>query len=68
MLLKAQGALVDAQGHSQVPSDVSDADAASLEAGRADFATLLDDPLFSGLTGLARADLAYVYAFDFPNP
>ena len=68
VLLKAQGALVDAQGHSQVPSDVSDADAASLEAGRADFATLLDDPLFSGLTGLARADLAYVYAFDFPNP
>ncbi len=67
VLLKATGALTDAGGKSQV-SDVSDADAAELEAGRKDFATLLDDELFAGLTGLSRADLAYVYAFDFPNP
>ncbi len=68
VLLKSRGPLVDAQGHSQVPSDVSDGDAAQLEGGRADFATLLDDELFASLTGLARADLAYVYGFNFPNP
>jgi hypothetical protein len=66
-LLKSRGPLVDAQGRSQVPSDVGDADAALLEGGRADFATLLDDELFASLTGLTRGDLAYVYGFDFPN-
>jgi hypothetical protein len=67
VLLKARGPLVDDAGKSQV-ADVPDADATELEAGRADFAKLLDDELFAGLTGLNRADLVYVYAFDFPNP
>lgn len=67
VLLKATGELVDEKGKSNV-SDVSDADAGALEAGRKDLAILLDDELFGTLTGLTRADLVYVYAFDFPNP
>lgn len=67
VLLKATGELVDDKGKSNV-SDISDADAGALEAGRKDLAILLDDDLFATLTGLTRADLVYVYAFDFPNP
>jgi hypothetical protein len=67
VLLKALGPLADDAGKSLVDG-VADADARDLEAGRKDFATLLDDPLFASLTGLDRGALAYVYAFDFPNP
>jgi hypothetical protein len=67
VLLKAAGPIADATGKSLV-SGVDDASAAQLEAGRKDFATLLDDELFASLTGLNRDGLAYVYAFDFPNP
>lgn len=67
VLLRTRGALVDGAGRATV-AGVSDADAAELEAGRRDLAELLDDPLFSLLTGLTREDLVYVYAFEHAAP
>jgi len=67
VLLRASGPLVDESGKSLV-DDISDGDAAMLEAGRKDLALLLDDEMFAGFTKLSRPDLVYVYAFDFPNP
>ena len=65
VLLRATGPLVDAAGHSNV-TEVGDADAAALEAGRSELATLLDDELFAMMTGLKRGAIAYVYAFELP--
>jgi hypothetical protein len=42
---------------------VSDADAAALEVGRQALAPLLDNPIFTPLTGVSRANLVYAYAF-----
>lgn len=62
VLLTLTAPLVDAAGHSTV-SGVSDADAAALEAGRQALAPLLDNPIFTPLTGVSRANLVYAYAF-----
>lgn len=67
VLLRGKGKLLDDAGHSTVEG-VSDADASQLEPGRADLGALLDDQLFAQLTQLKREDIAYVYAFTFPNP
>jgi hypothetical protein len=67
VLLRATGPLVDASGRSNV-AQVGDADAAKLEAGRAELAKLLDDALFAAMTGLERRAIAYVYAFEMPAP
>ena len=67
VLLRTRGILVDDQGHSTV-AGVSDADATALEAGRLQLAELLDNEQFIALTGLEREDIAYIYAFTFPNP
>ena len=63
VLLTLTAPLVDSAGHSTV-SGVADADAAALEAGRAQaLAPLLDNPFFAPLTGVSRANLVYAYAF-----
>ncbi len=67
VLLRSRGVLVDDEGHSTVMG-VSDADATELEAGRLQLAELLDNDQFISLTGLEREDIAYIYAFTFPDP
>jgi len=62
VLLTLTAPLVDAAGHSTV-SGVADADAAALEAGRQALQPLLDNPIFTPLTGITRANLVYCYAF-----
>lgn len=64
VLLTLQGALVDADGHSNI-SGVADADAAMLEAGRQQLAPLLDNASLTGLTGINRGNLVYCFAFAF---
>lgn len=61
-LLTLRGTLVDAAGHSTI-SSVASSDAALLEVGRAQLATLFDMPVFAGLTGVTRENLAYCFAF-----
>jgi hypothetical protein len=61
VLLTLKAPLVEA-GHSTV-SGVADADAAALEAGRLMLEPLLDNPIFTPLTGVSRANLVYAYAF-----
>lgn len=63
VLLTLTAPLIDG-GHSTV-SGVSDADAMALEMGREGLAEVLDDPVFSALTGVTRANIVYAYAF-FP--
>jgi hypothetical protein len=70
VLLRTRGALVDDDGHSVVDG-VPDADAAELEAGRAELAQVLDDPLVKTLSttdarpdGLTRELIAYLFAFE----
>jgi len=67
VLLTLRAPLLDANGHSQIAS-VSDADAAELEAGRQQLATLFDNPVFGPLTGLTREELVYCFAFRFELP
>ena len=62
VLLRLRGSLTDETGHSTI-STVSDADAALLETGRLQLATLFDDPSFAALTGVTRESLVYCYAF-----
>ena len=62
VLLTLTAPLVDSAGHSTV-SEVADADAAALEAGRLMLEPLLDNPIFTPLTGVSRANLVYAYAF-----
>jgi hypothetical protein len=62
VLLTLTAPLVDSAGHSTV-SEVADADAAGLEAGRLALAPLLDSLIVSKLTGITRANLVYAYAF-----
>ncbi len=62
VLLTLTAPLVDGDGHSTV-SGVADADAAALEAGRQALQPLFDNPIFSPLTGVTRANLVYCYAF-----
>jgi len=62
VLLRLTAPLVDSAGHSTV-SGVADADAAALEAGRQALQPLFDNPIFTPLTGITRANLVYCYAF-----
>ena len=63
VLLTLRGTLVDpATGHSTI-STVADADAAQLEVGRVQLATLFDNAFFQPLTGIGRDNLVYGYAF-----
>jgi hypothetical protein len=62
VLLTLTAPLVDSGGHSTV-SGVPDSQAAALEEGRKGLAPLLDNPIFSPLTGITRANLVYAYAF-----
>jgi hypothetical protein len=62
VLLTLTAPLVDGAGHSTV-SGVADTDAAALEAGRQALQPLFDNPIFSPLTGVTRANLVYCYAF-----
>jgi hypothetical protein len=62
VLLTLTAPLVDSDGHSTV-SGVADADAVALEVGRQALQPLLDNPIFSPLTGVTRANLVYCYAF-----
>jgi hypothetical protein len=62
VLLTLTAPLIDSGGHSTV-SGVSDSDAIQLEAGRQALAPLLDNPIFTPLTGVSRANLVYAYAF-----
>jgi hypothetical protein len=62
VMLTLTAPLVDSAGHSTV-SGIADADAAALEAGRQALAPLLDNPIFSPLTGVTRANLVYAFAF-----
>ena len=62
VLLTLTAPLVDSGGHSTV-SGVADADAAAMEAGRQALQPLLDNPIFTPLTGVSRANLVYCYAF-----
>jgi hypothetical protein len=66
-LLTFQGALVDGDGHSTV-SGISDADAATLEAGRSQLTPLFESSSLTGLTGITRQNLVYCYAFTFGAP
>jgi len=62
ILLTLTAPLVDTAGHSTV-SGIGDANAAALEAGRQMLGPLLDNPIFTPLTGVSRANLVYAYAF-----
>ena len=62
VLLTLTAPLVDSAGHSTV-SGVADADAAALEGGRQALQPLFDNPIFTPLTGVTRANLVYCYAF-----
>ena len=62
VLLTLTAPLIDDVGRSTV-SGVADADAAALEAGRQALQPLLDNPIFTPLTGVSRANLVYCYAF-----
>ncbi|MES1206002.1 MAG: hypothetical protein ABUS79_08690 [Pseudomonadota bacterium] len=64
VLLRLRGALVDKDAHSTIPT-VSDGDAAMLEAGRLQLATLFDTPTFASLTRVMREQLVYCFAFPF---
>jgi hypothetical protein len=64
VLLTARGELVDAQGHSNV-SGVADTDAAMLEEGRLQLATLFETQIFQLLTEVKREELIYCFAFPF---
>lgn len=61
-LLTLRGPLVNSDGRSTV-LEVSDADAAMLETGRLQLATLFDNPVIQPLTGISREVLVYCYAF-----
>jgi hypothetical protein len=61
-LLTLRSPLVDGTGHSTI-SSVASSDAAMLEVGRAQLAPLFDMPVFAGLTGVTRENLAYCFAF-----
>jgi hypothetical protein len=62
VLLRLTAPLVDSAGHSTV-AGIADADAGALEVGRQQLAPLLDNPIFTPLTGITRANLVYAYAF-----
>jgi hypothetical protein len=67
VLLTSRAPLTDDAGKSAI-STVADTDAATLEAGRQQLATLFDNPVFAPLTGIAREDLVYCFAFGFEAP
>jgi hypothetical protein len=59
--------LIDGDGHSTV-SGISDADAATLEAGRSQLTPLFENTSLTNLTGITRQNLVYCYAFTFEAP
>ena len=65
VLLTSTAPLVE-DGKSTI-SSVPDGDAALLEVGRAQLATLFDNPVFGPLTGITRDKLVYCFAFAFPE-
>jgi hypothetical protein len=67
VLLTLQGSLVDANGASTV-SGVSDSDAAMLELGRQQLATLFENTSLVALTSIDREKLVYCFAFPFVAP
>jgi hypothetical protein len=67
ILLMSRGKLTGTDGKSTV-SSVPDEDATLLEIGRQQLAPLLDNPLFVGVTGLEREDIAYLFAFPLGAP
>lgn len=67
VLLTLPYPVADTKGKSLI-SSVADADAAALEAGRAQLAQLFDTPIFGSLTGLTRENLVYCFAFTFEAP
>jgi len=67
VLLRSRGPIVDAAGESLV-SGITDEDGAVLEAGRLQLMDLLDDPTFTTAAKVTRENVAYLYAFEFPNP
>jgi hypothetical protein len=67
VLLRSRGPIVDAAGESLV-SGITDEDGADLEAGRLQLVDLLDDPTFTAAAKITRENVAYLYAFEFPNP
>ena len=67
VLLRSRGPVIDANGESLV-SGITDEDGATIEAGRAQLVDLLDDPTFTAAAKVTRENIAYLYAFAFPNP
>ncbi|MDJ0766055.1 MAG: hypothetical protein QNJ97_23925 [Myxococcota bacterium] len=68
VLLRSRGSLLKADGTTAV-SSITDAEAQEAEPGRVTLAELLDNDLFPALTaGLQREDIAFVYAFVYPDP
>jgi hypothetical protein len=61
VLLRLRGTLLSSDGHSTI-STISDQDAAMLEVGRAQLATLFDGQ-FTPLTHVTREQLVYCFAF-----
>jgi hypothetical protein len=68
VFVRTRGTLLDPNGHSTV-SSIDDAQAAQAEAGRLQLAALLDDSTFQTIVGgLEREEIAYLYAFSYPDP
>ncbi len=67
VLLRSRGPIVNAAGESLV-SGITDEDGAPLEAGRLQLMDLPDDPTFGAAAKVTRENVAYLYAFEFPNP
>jgi len=66
-LLTLRGSLIDSDGHSSLRA-VSDSDAAMLEGGRQQLATLFDNQMLTGIVGISRESLVYCYAFQVAQP
>ncbi len=67
VMLRSRGPIVDTAGESLL-SGITDEDAAELEAGRLQLMDLLDDPTFTTAAKVTRENIAYLYAFEYPNP
>lgn len=68
VFVRTRGTLLDPNGHSTV-SQIDDATAAQAEAGRLQLIQLLDSSTFQTIVGgLEREEIAYLYAFSYPDP
>lgn len=69
VLLRSRGPLLNEDGVTTTVSSITDAEAQEAEPGRLILAQLLDDPLFAMFSdALEREEIAYVYAFVYPDP